>query len=161
MTSITTPVIPNFSWKEEQFSYQGEYYSYQDVTVVPKPYQEPHPPTRIAAASEDTFSLAGKLGHHIFISANTPIPQLQERLALYWDARHEAGHSGAGEVSLRIPAYVAEDSKKAASEPEASTIHAIQYAARELIKSIASEEGRQRLLSSTMGEASTDRSGLK
>ena len=134
------------AWKEEQFSYQGEHYSYQDVTVVPKPYQEPHPPTRIAAASEDTFSLAGGLGHHIFISANTPIPQLQERLALYWDARHEAGHSGPGEISLRIPAYVAEDSAKAASEPEASTRHAIQYAARELIKSVASEEGRTRLL---------------
>ncbi len=134
------------AWKEEKFSYQGEHYSYQDVTVVPKPYQTPHPPTRIAVASEDTFSLAGKLGHHIFISANTPIPQLQERLSLYWDARREAGHSGPGEVSLRIPAYVAEDSGKAASEPEASTTHAIQYAARELIKSIASEEGRTRLL---------------
>ena len=70
------------AWKEEQFSYQGEYYSYQDVTVVPKPYQQPHPPTRIAVASEDTFPIVGQLGHPIFISANTPIPQLQERLKL-------------------------------------------------------------------------------
>ena len=50
------------AWKEDLFSYQGEFYSYENVVVVPKPYQQPYPPTRIAAASEDTFSLAGTLG---------------------------------------------------------------------------------------------------
>ena len=134
------------AWKEDQFSYQGEFYAYEDVTVVPKPYQHPYPPIRIAVASEDTFSLAGSLGHPIFISANTPIPQLQERLQLYRQARNEAEHPGPAEVSLRIPAYVAEEPDRAASEPEASTMHAIRYGAQELIKSAASEAGRNRIL---------------
>ena len=134
------------AWKEEQFSYQGEFYSYEDVTVVPKPYQQPYPPTRIAVASDDTFPLVGKMGHPIFISANTPVPQLQERLQLYRQARQEAGHSGPGDVSLRIPAYVAEDADKAVSEPEASTMGVIRYGAQELSKSAASEEGRIRML---------------
>ena len=133
------------AWHEEQFSYQGEYYSYQDITVVPKPYQQPYPPTRVAVSSEDTFALVGKLGHAIFISANAPVPQLQEGLKLYRQARKEAGHDGPGEVSLRIPAYVAEDAGKAASDPEASTMHAIQYGAQELIKTAASQEGAERL----------------
>ena len=133
------------AWHEDQFSYQGEYYSYKDVTVVPKPYQQPYPRTRIAVASEDTFALVGKLGHPIFIGANTPVPQLQERLLLYRQARKAAGHSGPGAVSLRIPAYVAEDSGRAASEPEASTMYFIRYVAQELIKSVASEEGANRL----------------
>ena len=134
------------AWKEDQFSYQGEFYTYQDVTVVPKPYQQPYPPTRIAVASEDTFSIAGTLGHPIFISANTLVPQLQERLQLYRQARRKAGHSGPGDVSLRIPAYLAEDPDRAVSEPEASTMHAIRYGAQELSKSAASEEARKRLL---------------
>ena len=134
------------AWKEEQFSYQGEFYSYEDVTVVPKPFQQPYPPTRIAVASEDTFSLVGTLGHPIFISANATVPQLQDRLRLFRQARKEAGHSGPGDVSLRIPAYVAEDADSAYAEPEASTMSAIRYGAQELSKSAASEEGRQRLL---------------
>ena len=134
------------AWNEDRFSYQGEFYSYEDVTVVPKPFQQPYPPTRIAVASEDTFSLAGTLGHPIFISSNTPVPRLQERLELYRKSRQEAGHSGPADVSLRIPAYVAEDAGKASSEPEASTMGAIRYGAQELSKSAASEEGRIRLL---------------
>jgi len=34
------------AWTQEEFSHQGEYYSYGQVKLVPKPYQEPHPPTR-------------------------------------------------------------------------------------------------------------------
>ena len=111
------------AWNQDQFSYHGKYYSYQDVTLVPKPYQQPYPPTRIAVASEDTFSLAGKLGHPIFTSASTPVPQLEKGLNPYRQAREEAGHSGPAQVSLRIPTYVALDAKKAASEPESSTRH--------------------------------------
>ena len=48
-------------------------------------------------------------------------------------------------MSLRIPAYVAQDAKIAASEPESSTRHAIQYGAQELIKTAASEEAVNRL----------------
>ena len=134
------------AWKEDQFSYQGEFYSYEDVTVVPKPYQQPYPPTRIAVSSEDTFSLVGTLGHPIFISGRTPVPELQERLQLFQQARQKAGHSGPGDVFLRIPAYVAEDPDRAISEPEASTMAAIQYGSQELSKTAATEDGRIRLL---------------
>ena len=128
------------AWGEEQFSYAGEYYSYQNVTVVPKPYQQPYPPTRVAAISEDTFSLIGQLGYPIFTTTITPIAQLRERLALYREARHDAGHSGPDDVTLQVPAYVAETAEEARSEPEASTIFAIQSTARELIPSAASQE---------------------
>ena len=109
------------------FPTTGEYYSYDDVTLVPKAYQQPYPPTRIAVASEDTFSLVGKLGHPIFISATTAVPLLQERLELYRQAWEESGHSGPIQVSLRIPAYVAEDNGRAASDPEG------EYQARDTV----------------------------
>ncbi len=133
------------AWKGENFSYQGDFYAYDDVQVVPQPLQQPYPPTRIAVASADTFPLVGKLGHPIFISAAAGIPALKERLELYRTARKEAGWDGPGEVTLRIPAYVAETTSKAHEEPKDSAIHAIQYAATELIKTAASEEGVERL----------------
>ncbi len=133
------------AWLEDQFSHEGEFYSYQDVRVVPKPYQKPHPPIRIAVASEETFPLVGSLGHPIFVSANTSISQLQQRLKLYRNAWQEAGHSGVGDVMLQIPAYLSETTDKAHSDPEASTLHAIQYGARELSRTAASEEIGERL----------------
>jgi alkanesulfonate monooxygenase SsuD/methylene tetrahydromethanopterin reductase-like flavin-dependent oxidoreductase (luciferase family) len=128
------------AWTQEQFSYTGDHFNFHNVTVVPKPYQNPHPPIRVALASAETFSLVGKMGHAIFVSANTPIPQLQERLALYRQARQEAGHTGPADIALRIPAYVAETAEQARSEPEVSTMHAIRYAATELITTAANPE---------------------
>ena len=133
------------AWGQEEFSHRGEYFSFHNVTVVPKPYQQPHPPIRVALASPDTFTLIGRMGHSVFISANTPIPQLQERLALYRQARQEAGHTGPADIALRLPAYVAETAEQARSEPEASAMHAIQYAATELIRSAASQETAERI----------------
>ncbi len=128
------------AWTQEQFSYSGDHFAFHNVTVVPKPYQKPHPPIRVALASAETFSLVGRMGHAIFVSANTPIPLLQERLALYRQARQESGHPGPADIALRIPAYVAETVAAARSEPEASTMHAIHYAATELITTAANPE---------------------
>jgi alkanesulfonate monooxygenase SsuD/methylene tetrahydromethanopterin reductase-like flavin-dependent oxidoreductase (luciferase family) len=133
------------AWGQEEFSHRGEYFSFHNVTVVPKPYQQPHPPIRVALASPDTFTLIGRMGHSVFISANTPIPQLQERLALYRQARQEAGHTDPADIALRLPAYVAETAAQARSEPEASAMHAIQYAATELVRSAASQETAERI----------------
>jgi alkanesulfonate monooxygenase SsuD/methylene tetrahydromethanopterin reductase-like flavin-dependent oxidoreductase (luciferase family) len=133
------------AWQQERFSYDGEYFSFRDVNVVPKPYQQPHPPIRVALASADTFALIGGMGYPVFVSANTPTPQLRERLAQYRQAWREAGHSGPPDIALRIPAYVAETAERARSEPEATTMHAIQYGASELSPSAANQEIADRL----------------
>src|SRR5882757_9357088 len=39
------------AWTQPKFSYKGKYHSFTDVHLVPKPYQKPHPPIRIAATS--------------------------------------------------------------------------------------------------------------
>jgi alkanesulfonate monooxygenase SsuD/methylene tetrahydromethanopterin reductase-like flavin-dependent oxidoreductase (luciferase family) len=133
------------AWRQEQFSHTGQFFSFQNVTVVPKPYQQPHPPIHVALASAETFALVGRMGHAIFISANTPIPQLQERLSFYRQARQEAGYTEPADITLRIPAYVAETAEQARSEPEASALHAIRYAAQELSSTAASQEVAERL----------------
>ncbi len=133
------------AWDKEQFSHEGAYFSFHDVTVVPRPLQQPYPPIRVALASPDTFSLMGSMGHSVFVSANTPMPQLRERLDLYRKARQEAGHTGPADIALRIPAYVAETAERARVEPEVSTRHAIQYGAQELSGFAASQETAERL----------------
>ena len=140
------------AWKGEKFSHEGEYYSFHDVNVVPTPYQKPHPPTRIAVSSADTFSLVGGMGFPIFIQTSSP--DLKERLEQYRKARLEAGFSGPGDVALRVPVYVGETAEQARSEPEASTMHEVRYLARELSAAAASQEVADRLR--RLGNASYD-----
>ena len=55
------------AWTEETFSYDGKYHSFDNARAVPRPYQQPHPPIRIAGASEDTFPMLGRLGYPLFV----------------------------------------------------------------------------------------------
>ena len=50
------------AWGVEPFSYEGQYYHFQNVNVIPKPYQQPHPPIRIACEARSSFPIMGKLG---------------------------------------------------------------------------------------------------
>ena len=133
------------AWNQEQFSYAGQFNSYENVTVVPKPLQQPHPPITVAVAGEDTFPLIGSMGHSIFVSMNTPKEQLINRLAAYTKSRKEAGIEDPGGISIRVPVYVAETRDKAHSEPEESARHALAYAAQELSQTAASAEAATRM----------------
>ena len=133
------------AWNQEQFSYAGQFNSYENVTVVPKPLQQPHPPITVAVAGEDTFPLIGSMGHSIFVSMNTPKEQLINRLAAYTKSRKEAGIEDPGGISIRVPVYVAETRDKAHSEPEESARHALAYAAQELSQTAASPEAATRM----------------
>src|ERR671935_1363109 len=55
------------AWGDGPFSYSGEYYTVRDVNVVPKPFQKPHPPIRIACESRASFAMMGRLGFPILI----------------------------------------------------------------------------------------------
>jgi alkanesulfonate monooxygenase SsuD/methylene tetrahydromethanopterin reductase-like flavin-dependent oxidoreductase (luciferase family) len=89
---------------------------------VPKTYQKPHPPIRVAVESRETFALAGKLGFPIFIRHQMDIPELQDLLKQYQGARQAAGFSGPNDVILQIGGYVADTPERARREPEASTM---------------------------------------
>ncbi len=117
------------AWTQEHFSYQGQFYSYEDVCLVPKPYQSPHPPIRIAANSADTFTLVAQMGFPIFVTALGIPTALKERVESYKKTWKEAGHQGQADISLRVPVYVAETSEKAYSEPQDSTMHFYHQAA--------------------------------
>ncbi len=120
------------AWDDKPFSYEGNFYTFEDVSVQPKPYQDPHPPIRVATASEDTFSMVGKLGYPIFISTNSDIPELTDRLKIYREARKSAGHTSKEDILLRIPAYISDDPQKARLEPQDSTMHMINYSAAQI-----------------------------
>jgi alkanesulfonate monooxygenase SsuD/methylene tetrahydromethanopterin reductase-like flavin-dependent oxidoreductase (luciferase family) len=113
--------IIRLGWVGEPFSYEGQFYRVENATVVPRPYQRPHPPIRMATTSDETFPLAGRLGLPIFIGLRTTeIADLQDQLAPYRQAWREAGHPGEPSVYLRIPVYASPTAEGAREEPRAS-----------------------------------------
>jgi alkanesulfonate monooxygenase SsuD/methylene tetrahydromethanopterin reductase-like flavin-dependent oxidoreductase (luciferase family) len=110
------------AWTQETFSYAGKHYDFKDVCVVPKPRQRPHPPIRIAATTSETFPMVGQQGYPIFIGLRgSDFEMNAANLANYRRAWKQAGHSGDGDVYVRIPVYVAETAEAAYEEPREST----------------------------------------
>lgn len=127
------------AWTNERFSYQGKYFSYSNVCLVPKPYQSPHPRIRVAATTADTFPKIGSMGLPIFIGLRgLGLPQVAEQVRSYKQAWSEAGHEGPVDVSLRVPVYVAETKEKALSEPEESFMRQFKRLGSQLSRSAAS-----------------------
>ncbi|MGH7916415.1 MAG: LLM class flavin-dependent oxidoreductase [Candidatus Binataceae bacterium] len=107
------------AWAEDRFSYEGRFYSFHDICLVPKPFQQPHPPIRVAATSADTFPAAGELGYPIFVAVRLgTLSELAPNIRSYREAYQAARHPGAGQVYLRVPLYVAESGALACAEPE-------------------------------------------
>ncbi len=112
------------AWTRPSFSYDGKYHSFKDVAVVPKPYQKPTPPIRIAASTPDTFPAIGRRGAPIFASVrHTTWATLAEQVRSYHDAWQAAGHPGRGKVYISAPTYLAETAEAALDEPRDSIIH--------------------------------------
>ena len=112
------------AWTEPTFSYQGIYHSFKNVSLVPKPYQKPTPPIRIAASTPDTFPAIGRRGLPVFASVrHTSWSDLAGQIRNYHDAWEAAGHSGRGQVCVSAPTYIAETEARARSEPQESIMH--------------------------------------
>jgi alkanesulfonate monooxygenase SsuD/methylene tetrahydromethanopterin reductase-like flavin-dependent oxidoreductase (luciferase family) len=138
--------VMKLAWTEDRFSYQGEHYNFQDVCLIPKPYQQPHPPLRYAASTRETFAAMGRLGIHIFAGlGGSGVSDLAEAISEYRAAWKEAGHPGEGDVVLRVGIYVAEDMDRAVTEPYESTMSYYNRIRQGLIQTATSFGGERRV----------------
>ncbi|HUB13062.1 MAG TPA: LLM class flavin-dependent oxidoreductase [Acetobacteraceae bacterium] len=116
-----TLAILKLAWTQPSFSYEGQYYTFNDARAVPRPFQQPHPPIRIAGASEDTFPVLGKLGYPLFVAVRSgSLVGLAPDLKAYRETYREAGHPGKGAVYLRLTLHVAATDALAREQAEPS-----------------------------------------
>ena len=154
------------AWNNYRFDHHGHYYNMDDVVVTPRPYQQPHPPIRIAANSIDTFGIVGQLGFPLVTGVRGQgLKQVSDNLALYRAAVKENGHD-VDDVYVRMPIYVAESMEQVRADTEESTMRAFRRTADTYIRTVeaegenASAERRQRaeqLLNTTYDDLLVDR----
>ena len=115
------------AWTHETFSFHGEHYTCDDLTVTPRPYQQPHPPITVGVTSAESFPIIGALGYPLIVNPSRvfTLDELAAPMAAYRRAWHDAGHPGRGKVGLRVPVYVHEDPDLAYRNPMESAMHSV------------------------------------
>jgi alkanesulfonate monooxygenase SsuD/methylene tetrahydromethanopterin reductase-like flavin-dependent oxidoreductase (luciferase family) len=115
------------AWSEESFSFQGKYFTIQELSVVPKPVQHPYPPIRVACNSVETFERMGQMGYPIFAGpVIVPMESLRQGLAAYREGLVQRGHRFDAErpdLALLLPVYVDRRAEDGRSVPEGSIMH--------------------------------------
>ncbi len=100
--------IIRLAWTQARFSYSGTFYQVEDLAVVPRPLQRPHPPIRVAVHTLESFAHIGDLGLPIYSgTTTTPLPQLRECMALYREHLEVGGHPWqSDQMALMLPVHV-------------------------------------------------------
>jgi alkanesulfonate monooxygenase SsuD/methylene tetrahydromethanopterin reductase-like flavin-dependent oxidoreductase (luciferase family) len=96
------------AWTQQRLSYEGKFYRYDDVEVLPKPLQAPHPPVWMAASSTPAIEWAASQGHSILMDPHSSRADLIRKRRHYAATLIEAGHSDAGR-SIPLARLVAVD----------------------------------------------------
>ena len=98
----------------ENVSHNGKFHSFNDVTSLPRPAQQPRPNFWTAAfTTPESFEKAGRVGNYIMA---IPIggAQMAELIAIYREAWKSACHEGEGRTMLAFHMYCHEDAEEAA-----------------------------------------------
>ncbi len=103
------------AWTEEVFSYDGKFWSYQDVAIWPRPMQEPHPPVWIpVTGSKESIEWAAAHNFPITPGLAGSLGFRQDMVRYYAKCLSEAGHTITPDhLIVGVNAYVA-DSREAA-----------------------------------------------
>jgi alkanesulfonate monooxygenase SsuD/methylene tetrahydromethanopterin reductase-like flavin-dependent oxidoreductase (luciferase family) len=130
------------AWKNEPLSYHGRFFQVDNLTVVPKPVQQPHPPLRVACNSLDTFEMAGRLGYPIFAASQVnPYYRIKEFLSVYRQELTGARHPETdNNFTLLTPLSVGENEAQIRKEMEPSVRHLLQTASALLDTAVVPEK---------------------
>ncbi len=79
------------AWRAERLTFAGRFHAFENVEVLPKPLQQPHPPVWLAASSEDSISRAARDGFAILMDPHSSHAEIGRKLALYHEGLRAAG----------------------------------------------------------------------
>ncbi|MFZ5490918.1 MAG: LLM class flavin-dependent oxidoreductase [Pseudomonadota bacterium] len=112
--------IIRLAWTEDEFSFAGKFNTIDRVRVVPKPVQQPTPPTFVSAFSPDTFDLAAEYGFNLFLPAQViPVDQLRQAIGGYHAALAKYNRDKSQyRVPVLLPVYLDDDGARTRRDVE-------------------------------------------
>ena len=134
--------ILELAFTKDKFSYDGEYYKVNDVSVVPRPIQKPYPKFYTGGTSDLTYQMAGQKGWGIFVPPLLPWKVLEAPLNIYKKAC--AGYGRDPDIVYIRPVYIDDDEKVIREEVEKAILNFLAFNASP-VESIQSEEKKAEL----------------
>lgn len=133
------------AWTEDRFSYDGRYYQANNLQVIPKPLQKPHPKIFQVGTSAKWFQRAADNGYGVVLGGPAPTAVFREPAHLYRRLCHEAGTEPY--LGWIKAIYLDEDEDRAMEEGREAVLNFIKYNVSPL-KSMARDtpEEKQRLI---------------
>lgn len=107
-------------WTEERVTFQGRYWRLEDVTVTPRPVQQPHPPLWFAAVRRRAVARIGRSGGVLIRPPADPLPLLCATERVYSEA---LGNRRPSARPLMREVYVADDTDDARRDVEEHVLY--------------------------------------
>jgi alkanesulfonate monooxygenase SsuD/methylene tetrahydromethanopterin reductase-like flavin-dependent oxidoreductase (luciferase family) len=104
------------AWTDERLSFAGRHFRFEDIEVLPKPAQLPHPPVWMAASSEGAIDWAASRGFSILMDPHSSSPEIGRKRWRYAEKLAAAGFSEAGrDIPIARLAAIADSASEAAA----------------------------------------------
>jgi alkanesulfonate monooxygenase SsuD/methylene tetrahydromethanopterin reductase-like flavin-dependent oxidoreductase (luciferase family) len=84
------------AWTDERVSFAGQHFQFDDVEVLPRPVQLPHPPMWVAASSQGAIDWAASRGFSILMDPHSSAPEIGAKRRRYAEKLAAAGFSADG-----------------------------------------------------------------
>jgi alkanesulfonate monooxygenase SsuD/methylene tetrahydromethanopterin reductase-like flavin-dependent oxidoreductase (luciferase family) len=99
------------AWRGDRVTYHGRFWRYDDIEVLPKPMQSPHPPVWLAATSMDSIRRAAEKGYDILQDPHATHTDIGKKRAHYHEVLRAHGFPAEGRVipTARLLAVGASD----------------------------------------------------
>ena len=108
------------AWTQDEVTYAGQYWSFDEALPKPKPYQQPFPPVWVGAHSQRSFDYAAC--HNFHVGQNIDTDRVAaEKFAYFRKAWREAGHPGDMPRTLlarHVHVAPTDEQARAEAEPE-------------------------------------------
>ena len=103
----------------EPFDHRGEFWSFNDMTVHPRPVQQPHPPVYVAASGADSVARVVRNDWNLLIGQGETYGQVSKQIEFYQDALAETEADFARDrVVVARAMHTAPTTEQARSEAE-------------------------------------------
>ncbi len=83
-------------WTEEELHYEGRFYTFRGLRVLPKPVQKPHPPVYVAVISPPSFEYCAQRGYSIMVAPFSLLlvgrEEMKKRVENFYAMAARAGH---------------------------------------------------------------------
>jgi alkanesulfonate monooxygenase SsuD/methylene tetrahydromethanopterin reductase-like flavin-dependent oxidoreductase (luciferase family) len=103
------------AWCQDRLSHQGKFWQFEEITLYPRPVQQPHPPIWVAGTSTETLGWAGRKGYDIMTVGHPHPPETVRPGVEAWREGLKASGIDPNQrrCQFHVRTWVDEDSKRA------------------------------------------------